>query len=215
MPTSTGHFPEFRVDFQSVSKRFARRWILKDFTYTFRSGTTYGIKGRNGSGKSTLLRLLCGQLTPSRGAISYHRDESPLKVDEAYRMVSWSGPYLELVEELPIEEFFQFHFNIKPPLPGIKIGEIPQLIELEPYRRRKIMDCSSGMRQRVLLASALYANTPVLMLDEPTVTLDREAVEWFHEQLNRYGSGRLVVIASNEDDDLRSCDEIITMKSAN
>jgi ABC-type multidrug transport system ATPase subunit len=215
MPTNEGPAPELSIQFKSVSKRFSRRWILKDFNFTFKSGNLYGIRGRNGSGKSTLLRLLCGQLTPSRGAITYQQDGKDLKVDQIYRLVSWAGPYLELVEELSIEDFFRFHFNIKAPLPGIKIEEIPALIELDSFRRRKIRDCSSGMRQRVLLASALYSNTPVLMLDEPTVTLDSEAIEWFHQQLNQYGTGRLVLIASNEADDLRSCNEIITMKSTN
>lgn len=215
MPADAGHIPEMSVSFRSVSKRFTRRWILKDFSYDFFSGHSYGIRGRNGSGKSTLLRLLCGQLTPSRGAVSYSRRGTPIKVDEVYRAVSWAGPYLEIVEELSIEDFLRFHFTIKKPLPGIDIGEIPRLIELEQYRRRKIMDCSSGMRQRVLLASAIYADTPVLMLDEPTVTLDSEAIAWFHTQILQYGKGRLVVIASNEADDLQSCDEIITMKSSN
>lgn len=203
-----------RIELQGIGKRFGRNWVLRDFTDTFHGGESLGIKGRNGSGKSTLLRILCGQLTPSRGAMKMFLDEREIKTDEQYRFVSWTGPYLEIVEELTIEEFLRFHFRFKPLQPGIHLNDIPDRLELGHARRRKLEECSSGMRQRVLLGSALYAATPLLLLDEPTVTLDEEAIHWFHQQLAAQRKGRLTVIASNAPEDLRSCDRIITLDSA-
>ncbi|MEM9261485.1 MAG: ATP-binding cassette domain-containing protein, partial [Bacteroidota bacterium] len=173
-----------------------------------------GIKGRNGSGKSTLLRILAGQLTPSRGKMTVTTDGRPVPIAELYRLVSWTGPYLELTEELTISELLRFHFTLKPLLPGLQLEEIPARIQLEQVRNRKLTDCSSGMRQRVLLATALYADTPIVLLDEPTVTLDQKAVDWFHTELRTCRRARLVFIASNEEDDLRDHDRIIELNSA-
>jgi ABC-type multidrug transport system ATPase subunit len=200
-----------QISLVGIGKRFGRSWILREYSDTFSGGEMIGIKGRNGSGKSTLLRLLCSQLTPSRGKVDITIDGKEIPVADRYKYVSWTGPYIEIVEELSIVEFLEFHFQFKPLLSGIKLEDIPRLLELDHVRNRKLMDCSSGMRQRVLLASALYADTPLLMLDEPTVTLDADAVEWFHTQLGNCRRDRLVFVASNDAGDLRNCVRAIEM----
>lgn len=202
-----------RIELSGIGKRFGRQWILQDFSDVLNSGETIGIRGRNGSGKSTLLRVLCGQLTPSRGGIVFTVGGKIVSADQRYRYVSWTGPYIEMVEELTIVEFLDFHFRFKPLRPGIALTDIPSLLELDNVRNRRLTDCSSGMRQRVLLGSALYADTPLLLLDEPTVTLDTDAVAWFQQQLDTHRDGRLVVIASNDEQDLKTCCRIITLNS--
>lgn len=197
------------ITLDKVGKRFGRHWIIQDFTETFASGEMIGIKGRNGSGKSTLLRLLCGQLTPSRGRLGFSVGGKEVTQAERYRYVSWTGPYFEIIEELTILEFLRFHFQLKPLLPGLSIPDIPVRLELDHVRNRKLSDCSSGMRQRVLLGSALYAATALLLLDEPTVTLDEQAAKWYHTEIARFGKGRLVFVASNDPDDLQSCSRVI------
>ena len=200
------------ITLDQVSKRYGRNWIIRELTETFKVGETIGIKGRNGSGKSTFLRLLAGQLTPSRGKITItDQDGRNIGPDRWYRQVAWTGPYLEIVEELSIEEMLAFHFGLKPLLPGINLRDIPARIELSHARKRKLSDCSSGMRQRVLLATALYADTPLLLLDEPTVTLDEDAVAWYHGELERYGRGRLVIVASNDTTDLRGITRFVDL----
>ena len=195
----------FQLHLEEVSKRFGREWIIRQFSDSFASGGIYGIRGRNGSGKSTLLRLLAGQLSPSRGRITWTLDGKPVPVAEVYRLVSWTGPYLEIVEELTVAEFLTFHYTLKRTRDGLTVDDLLDRIELTPFRHRKITNCSSGMRQRVLLATALYADTPLLLLDEPTVTLDQEAAEWFARELATCSAGRLTVIASNDPRDLTAC----------
>jgi len=199
------------ITLDSAGKRFGRHWIVQNFSDTFLGGEQIGIKGRNGSGKSTLLRMLCGQLTPSRGAVRLSVKGKEITPAERYRHVSWTGPYLEIMEELTILEFLQFHFKLKPLAEGLTIAELPLRLGLDHVRNRKLTDCSSGMRQRVLLGSALYAATEVLLLDEPTVTLDTEAAAWFHDELKTFKKKRLVFIASNDPDDLRNCKRIIEL----
>jgi len=202
---------QLTITASAIGKRFGRNWIIRDFTDTFRSGEQVGIKGRNGSGKSTLLRMLCGQLTPSRGKLSFTLDGQEIKTADFYRYVSWTGPYLEIVEELSIADFLRFHFGMKPLRASIKLEDVPAMLELDQVRNRKLSDCSSGMRQRVLLGSALYADSPLLLLDEPTVTLDETAVDWFHGQLAKHGAGRLVFVASNDADDLAGCGRVTSL----
>lgn len=159
--------------------------------------------------------MLCGQLTPSRGKVSWQFDgKAEVKLDDWYRHVSWTGPYTELVEELTVAEQLAFNFAFKSLLPGYSVKDLPKRLGLHAARNRPLLDCSSGMRQRVLLGGALYAATPLLLLDEPTVTLDAESAAWFQRELAAVKAGRLVVIASNDPDDLQQCTRTITLNSA-
>ena len=200
-----------QIHVEQVAKRFGREWILRDVNASFRSGQVYGIEGRNGSGKSTLIRLLSGQLSPSRGRIRFQLEGKLVAATARYPQVSWTGPYLELVEQLTVAEQLEFHFGLKPLLPELTVNDVLNRIELQRYRNRTLLECSSGMRQRVLLATALYAATPLLLLDEPTVTLDDTAAEWFAGELRRFAPGRLVIIASNDARDLALCDECLSL----
>ncbi|MCP9237738.1 ATP-binding cassette domain-containing protein [Lewinella sp. JB7] len=196
---------DLRIELREVSKKFGREWVLRKINATYTSGTVYGVRGRNGSGKSTLLRLLAGQLSPSRGAVVHTLAGEPVSTADVYRYVSWTGPYLEMVEELTIIELLRFHFTLKSAVDGLRPRDICRRIELDKFRDRPLSDCSSGMRQRVMLATGLYADTPLLLLDEPTVTLDRPAADWFFGELARFGPNRLTIIASNDPRDLVSC----------
>ena len=202
------------ITLDKVGKRYGRHWILRELSAIFGPGEIIGVRGRNGSGKSTLLRLLCGQLTPSRGRLTHRLGTQVVPPDELYRHVSWTGPYLELPEELTLRQFVDFHFGLKPLAPGIRPTDVLERTELAHVRNRKLSDCSSGMRQRVLLASALYADTPLLLLDEPTVTLDRDAVDWFHREFVAHRTGRLVVVASNDAADLTDCTRTLDLGEA-
>ncbi|PPK84280.1 ABC transporter family protein [Neolewinella xylanilytica] len=193
------------VRMEDVSKRFGRQWVIKQFSEAFHTDTIYGIRGRNGSGKSTLLRMLSGQLSPSRGRVVFQKAGVAIPPDRIYRYVSWTGPYFEVVEELTVLEMLTFHFRLKPAAEGMTPAIILDRTGLTPFADRPLLDCSSGMRQRILLATALYAAAPILLLDEPTVTLDREAAEWFEAELQRFAVGRLTVIASNDPRDLKAC----------
>jgi ABC-type multidrug transport system ATPase subunit len=200
-----------RIELQEVSKRFVRQWVLREVNGEWYSGNRYGIAGRNGSGKSTLMRLLAGLLSPTRGLIRRERSGKEVATGEWYRSVSWTGPYLEVAEELTVEEVLRFYFALKPLRPGLNVATILERIELTPARNRRLSACSSGMRQRVLLATAIYAATPLILLDEPSLTLDNSSTDWLNRELSNYTRDRLLIIASNEADDLVDCDSVMTL----
>lgn len=209
------------IQFERVYKRFDREWIVKDFSYAFAAGETYGIRGPNGSGKSTLLRLISGHLSASKGRIGFQHEERPIPASALYPYFGICAPYIDPLEELTLAEAIQFHFRFKRLRPGIIAGlslikqsdiqQLCSLFQLEGHHNRSISSFSSGMRQRVNLGLAICSNTPLLLLDEPTVTLDERGKEWYQEILSTNLQDRLVIIASNEADDLRQCTTILQL----
>lgn len=197
------------VQLEKVAKRYDREWIIRDFNQELETGKCYGISGRNGSGKSTLLRLMSGHLSPTRGRVTFSSDGEILKPADIYPLISYVGPYIDVIEELTLEEMIDFHFRFKPLRPGLSLSGLPQEQGLERWKQRPIKTYSSGMKQRVLLGLALFSDTPMLLLDEPTTTLDTTAQEWFQEKLADHKAGRLVVIATNVEEDLAQCEEVI------
>lgn len=197
---------ELQVTLQSLSKRYDREWIIKEVSYQFTSGTCYGITGRNGSGKSTLLRMIAGHLSPSRGQISFLYEGKAIGADQIPPLLSYVAPYIDPIEEFTLEEALRFHFKFKPLRPGLSLSGLPQELGLLPAAQQSIYTFSSGMKQRLMLGLALFSDTPLVLLDEPTTTLDQPAQQWFQDQLARHKEGRLVVIATNVQSDLEQCE---------
>ncbi|NJO87418.1 MAG: ATP-binding cassette domain-containing protein [Lewinella sp.] len=110
-----------------------------------------------------------------------------------------------------MSEAIDFHFKFKPLAPGLKREELPQRMELDRWKGRRLAAFSSGMRQRVALALAFYTDSSLLVLDEPTVTLDQAGQQWFKSQLALHRNERLIVIASNVASDLEDCQHILTL----
>ncbi|MEM9836633.1 MAG: ATP-binding cassette domain-containing protein [Bacteroidota bacterium] len=201
----------FSVHLQQVAKRYDRDWVIRDFSHHFHAGMCYGISGRNGSGKSTLLRMISGHLTPTRGKRTFRKGDQEMPPNAVYPLLSYVGPYLDVIEEFSLVEAIHFHFQFKPLLPNVEKAELPQVLGLERWQQKPIKTYSSGMKQRVLLGLAICSATPLLLLDEPTNTLDKTAQEWFQTLLAQHKADRLVVIATNVPDDLAQCQEIITL----
>lgn len=197
------------IQLERVYKRFDREWIIKDFSYHFQTGAPYGIWGPNGSGKSTLLRLISGHLSASRGRIAFQLDQENLAASSLYPYLSICAPYIDPIEELSLTEAIQFHFRFKKLRAGLDLSVLPQVFQLDGHQQRRIASFSSGMRQRVQLGLAICSDTPLLLLDEPSVTLDKNGREWLQTLLQQQRANRLVIIASNESSDLAQCDTII------
>ncbi|TGD80567.1 ABC transporter ATP-binding protein [Hymenobacter wooponensis] len=190
-----------------LSKRFAREWIFRDLTHTFQPGTATAILGPNGAGKSTLLNTLSGQLLPSTGTLAYEHQGKLIPVEEIPAYLAYAAPYLELIEELTLAELLQFHIRFKPLRAGFTPEKLISLMYLEKSRHKLVRDFSSGMKQRLKLSLALYAEAPLLLLDEPTTNLDRTGVEWYLEHVNATLTGRTVLVSSNVPEEYDFCEQ--------
>jgi len=196
------------ITLDGIGKRFHKDWVFRSLSHSFTSSTRCAIAGPNGSGKSTLLKIISGQLRASEGSVNYNRDSSRVGDEQVYQWMSVSAPALELIEEFTLEEHLRFHSRFV--RMSASADQIMTAIGLTDHRHKRIADFSSGMKQRVKLAIALFSDVPVLLLDEPTSNLDKEGIAWFESELPRQ-SGRLIIIASNEERDLAGCDERISL----
>jgi ABC-type multidrug transport system ATPase subunit len=187
-----------KISLSDIGKRFNREWIFRHCTYTFGPGGSYAITGPNGSGKSTVLQIIAGALIPSEGSIAWHAAGPPIDPEKVYAQMSLAAPYLEVIEEMTLPEFLSFHAGFKPWIPGVTIRDIIHQIGLEAYPDKQIRYFSSGMKQRVKLAQAIFSDTSLLLLDEPCTNLDKAGYALYHRLIDRYAKERLVIVSSND-----------------
>jgi ABC-type multidrug transport system ATPase subunit len=194
-----------QITLQNISRRFNRDWIFRGVDYTFTAGESYAILGSNGSGKSTLLAVLNGSLSPSAGTIKYFFEDKEVEVEQVFQYLSLAAPYLELIEEFSLEEMIDFHFKFKTYKNGIDKAAIIELLNLPGSSSKLIRYFSSGMKQRLKLALAFCADTPILMLDEPTSNLDAQGVEWYLNLVQQFAKDRLTIVCSNQEHEYSFC----------
>ncbi len=200
------------ITLTNAGRKFNNDWIFNHINQTFEQGKAYGIIGNNGSGKSTLLQVLTSQLLLSQGECLFTQHNQVCNANAWHSYYSFASPYLQLFEEYSVTELLQFHATIKPFYSGLTTDVIIDKLNLKKQQHKAIRYYSSGMKQRVKLALALYSNMPVLLLDEPTSNLDAQNTAWFQEQLQHYATNRLVVVASNSvPSELFMCEQIINI----
>ncbi|MDQ2772231.1 MAG: ATP-binding cassette domain-containing protein [Bacteroidota bacterium] len=195
------------IDASGLGKRYRRDWIFRGLTRTFRPGSATAVLGPNGAGKSTLLNTFSGQLLPTEGTLAFALNGRPLAVEDLPRHLAYAAPYLELLEELTLLELLRFHTRFKPLRPGVSIDQLIGIMYLEKAREQLVREFSSGMKQRLKLALALYADAPLLLLDEPTTNLDTTGTAWYLEQVRATRAGRTLLLSSNVPAEYGFCDE--------
>ena len=196
-PTKDSKSSPLTITVKDLSKRFNREWIFRNFNYQFLSAGTYAITGPNGSGKSTLLQVLWGQVPQSSGIIRYAKESREIPIEESFRHLSIATPYMDLIEEFTLSEMIDFHFKLKKIRQGVKKEELISIMYLEDAVEKQLINFSSGMKQRLKLALAFYAEADVYFLDEPGTNLDSRAFEWYRRELSLLPNNPIVFIASN------------------
>jgi ABC-type multidrug transport system ATPase subunit len=201
-----------KIKLANVGKRFNREWIFRHLNFEFSSAKSYAITGPNGSGKSTLLQIIAGATFFNEGQIDFYSSDNLIAPEKIYSHISIAAPYLELVEEMTLTEFFNFHTSLKPWLPGISSEEIISILRLENASQKQIRYFSSGMKQRVKLAQAIFSDVPVILLDEPSTNLDEDGIMLYKNLINDYCKKRLLIISSNDKQEYDFCEEVLEMK---
>ncbi|WP_460607967.1 ABC transporter ATP-binding protein [Hymenobacter terrigena] len=196
-----------QIDATGLGKRFQRDWIFRGLTRVFRPGSAAAVLGPNGAGKSTLLNTFSGQLLPTEGTLTYSLAGKKLAVEDVPRHLAYAAPYLELLEELTLLEMLQFHTRFKPLRPGVTLDQLIGIMYLDRARHQLVREFSSGMKQRLKLGMALYADAPLLLLDEPTTNLDTTGVAWYQEHVQATRAGRTLLLSSNVPAEYSFCDE--------
>ncbi len=200
------------IELSKAGKRFNREWIFRKADFLFTPVNSYAITGPNGSGKSTLLQSIGGMLQLSEGAIHYCDGDRKIPIEKTYQYISFCAPYMEVIEEMTLLEFLQFHIQFKPFLTNITIHEAIEMIDLQKATDKQIRNFSSGMKQRLRLAQAIFSDTPVLLLDEPCTNLDESGIQLYNTLINNYCQSRLVIVSSNDEVEYRFCKERVDIQ---
>ncbi|CAN5621961.1 ABC transporter ATP-binding protein [soil metagenome] len=203
------------ITLQNAGKRFNRDWIFRKFDHTFKTGKSYAITGPNGSGKSTLLQCIAASTQISEGTVeckSLVNDQSSTINDEDFfKHIAIVAPYLEVIEEMTATEFLQFHASFKPLLASVTIPEILETIGLQAAANKQIRFYSSGMKQRIKLAQAVFSDVPVLLLDEPCTNLDASGYDLYHRLINDFCKEKLIIVSSNDINEYDFCTEKLSI----
>jgi ABC-type multidrug transport system ATPase subunit len=190
-----------QISLAQACKRFNKEWIFKNLNFQFEAGKHYALVGNNGSGKSTLLQIIAGYSGLTKGSIEW----TPFDANTIYEQISFAAPYLELVEEFTATEQFEFQAQFKPIQKDLSTQKILELIGLKNAAHKQIRYYSSGMKQRLKLALAIFSDCPILLLDEPCSNLDKEGYALYDTLIKEYAMHKLIIVGSNDPAEYHFC----------
>ena len=190
-----------QISLVQACKRFNKEWIFKNLNFQFEAGKHYALVGNNGSGKSTLLQIIAGYSGLTKGSI----DWNPFDANNIYEQISFAAPYLELIEEFTAIEQFEFQSQFKPLQKELSTEKILALIGLKNAAHKQIRYYSSGMKQRLKLALAIFSECPILLLDEPCSNLDKEGYALYDTLIKDFAMHKLIIVGSNDPAEYHFC----------
>jgi ABC-type multidrug transport system ATPase subunit len=201
-----------QIQVSAASKRFNKEWIFSNLNFSFTTGQHYALIGNNGAGKSTLLQIIAGYIGLTKGEIHWTNTAGDA-IDSAnvFHHISIAAPYLELVEEFTALEQIAFHQQFKPLQNGLSPIELLEKIGLSNAANKQIRNFSSGMKQRLKLALAIFDQAPILLLDEPCSNLDQEGIQTYHQLMQAYAMHKLIIVASNDPQEYKFCSQQVSL----
>lgn len=192
---------EVRVVFREVGHRYGARRLFAGLSASLEQGEVVVIRGPNGAGKSTLLRLIAGLLRPSTGHIDIEWRGRTLGPAGRRAAIGYAAPDCLPYRALTVRENLDFFRRVRG-LAGAGDTEDIALLGLSDRLDQPVAELSSGYVQRVRLAVALVHRPPVLLLDEPGVTLDDQGYEQLGAVIARQRERGIVVLAANDPRDM-------------
>jgi heme exporter protein A len=195
-PPTIPNGPRFSLAIDRLSKSFGPRLICRDVTCELTTGQSLAVIGPNGSGKSTMVKMIAGLVRPDSGRIRHLLDGLPIKPEYWHRHVGLVSPELALYEELTARENLAFANQAGGW--GRCSRDFDDLLAEFGLNGRgddRVSTYSSGMKQRLKLAAALLKEPRLLLLDEPTITLDVDGTTRVWAALTRRQT--TLIIATN------------------
>ncbi|CUS77438.1 ABC-2 type transport system ATP-binding protein [Candidatus Kryptonium thompsonii] len=197
-----------------ITKYFSDKAVLNDVSFSVRSGEICGYIGPNGAGKTTTIKILTGIIKPSSGfayidGISV--TENPNAVKKIIGYVPESGAVFETLTPIEFLTFIGRIYQMKDSIIEKKISELMEIFEIYEYRNEPMLSFSKGMKQKVILISALMHDPKVLLLDEPLNGLDANSIQIFKEIIKKLAeNGRTIFYSSHLLDVIEKiCDKLI------
>lgn len=203
-----------KLEIINVTKKIKGRTVLENVNLSMISGKIYGLIGRNGSGKTMLIRCISGLMKPTSGTIKW--DSSELYKDMDF--IPDAGVIIEnigLCQQFGGFENLKLLSGIRKKISDDEICETMKRVGLDPEDTRPVKKYSLGMRQKLALVQALMEKPKLILLDEPTNSLDKESCGRLRRILKEEADrGACILIASHNSKDINMlCDEVYNMSS--
>jgi ABC-2 type transport system ATP-binding protein len=174
------------VDISGLVKRFGSVTAVDGISFTVGQGQTVALLGGNGAGKTTTISMLLGLLEPSSGTIRLFGEDLALRRHHLLARMNFSSPYVELPHRLTVRQ----NLEVFARLYGLverrqRLEAVIADLELEALTERRVGTLSAGQKTRVTLAKAMLNQPELLLLDEPTASLDPDTADWIRAYLKR------------------------------
>jgi ABC-2 type transport system ATP-binding protein len=215
VPDSSNPAPVIEVE--GLTKAFNGLRVVEDVSFSVGPGQTVALLGANGAGKTTTISMLLGLLLPSAGGVRVLGEDMVRHRHRVLGRVNFSSPYVDLPRRLTVSQNLRFFARLYGvPEPRERIRALAEDLELSDLLDRRSGNLSAGQKTRVSLAKALINEPEVLLLDEPTASLDPDMADWIRGYLERYQarSGAAVLLASHNMAEVeRLCDLVLMMRA--
>ncbi len=197
-------------------KRYTGGLAVNGISFVLPRGSVTALLGGNGAGKTTTIAVVMGLVTPTEGSVTVLGAAMPKERHRVLHRMNFESPYVDMPMRLTVRQ----NLNVFGRLYGVadvprRIAELASQFELNDFLDRPTGKLSSGQKTRVSLAKALLNHPELLLLDEPTASLDPDTADWVRASLERYRAeqGATILLASHNMAEVeRLCDRVIMMK---
>jgi ABC-2 type transport system ATP-binding protein len=204
------------VAVERLTKRYKATTAVDDISFELRAGSITGLLGGNGAGKTTTIALIMGLVTPTEGRVTVLGAAMPKERHHVLGRMNFESPYVDMPGRLTVWQ----NLSVFAQLYGVanmaaRIDSLAAALDLTEFLDRPTGKLSSGQKTRVALAKALLNHPEVLLLDEPTASLDPDTADWVRGHLENYTRehNATVLLASHNMSEVeRLCERVIIMK---
>ena len=207
------------IKVENLNKQFNNILAVKNINFKINPGSIVGLLGPNGCGKTTTIGMMLGLIKPTSGNVFINDKniDSEKNRTNLLEKMNFISPYVELPKKLTIEENLKVYGRMY----GVnnlekKISNLMEELNLNEFKKRKSGELSSGQKNRVSLAKALINDPEILLLDEPTASLDPDVGDYIRGYIESYASkkGATILLASHNMNEVeRLCNEVMMMKN--
>ena len=205
------------IEIKNLSKKFNEVYAVKNTNFTIGTNKTIGLLGPNGCGKTTSIGMMLGLIKPTTGdIIIQNKNINTFERNKLLSIMNFASPYVELPKKLSVKQNLQIYgrlYGVKDL--SLRIDELAEDLNLKDFINKKTGELSSGQKNRVSLAKSLINKPEILLLDEPTASLDPDIGDYVRSYVQSYKSKNKVTIllaSHNMAEVERLCDSVIMMK---
>ncbi|MBO4678079.1 MAG: ABC transporter ATP-binding protein [Lachnospiraceae bacterium] len=201
-----------KIEIKNVSKHYKSKEVLKSVSFEAESGMQVGIVGKNGIGKSTLLSVLAGVNKADGGEFLYEGRDLLKETDLRNKVCAYIPQEMPLISELSARDNLRMWYSDRALKKELKEGLLKTL-GIDEFLKVSVRKMSGGMKKRLSIGCAIYADPRVLILDEPTASLDLVCKEIIYDYLDAFKKrGGIVVLATHDEKEIENCDALYLLK---